>query len=121
MSESESTRVRLTGDEGILFREYASEQNTTRSRILRKVIRELVTAQPDLLPEEITAFRDATRQLAGAATNLNQLAHAVNAGRISGPLVQGKTFETLQREVHALQQSLQRYVNVSKTRWTPNE
>lgn len=53
---------------------------TNGARFLRKVIREVIGEGPDLLPNELQAFRDATFQVGAIGRNLNQLVRAFHWG-----------------------------------------
>jgi len=107
-------RVSIEVDEK--FKKYASKNSTTRSRIMRKYLQELVTGKIDLLPSEIIEFQKAIRQLAGVSSNLNQLTRSVNSGAIRGALANDLTADALKQEVARLAVSLRNYVKSARKR-----
>ena len=111
-------RCRLTPDEDELFSNYASNQGTDKSKLQRKIIRELITKKPHLLSEEMQIFRDAVRNISGISRNLNQLAKLANSGRIPERLFEESYHKHLREEIDGLRQKLDDVIDSTENRWT---
>ena len=109
--------IRLTYQESQDFEEYCHRQGTTRSRLGRKIVRELIHKQPDLLTEEMKEFKHATRQLAGISSNLNQLTRAVNSGKIPGKLANKSYWVDLKNHVTRLRNQFDAVMDATENRW----
>lgn len=109
---------RLLPNEAQLFEQYAKENGTDRSKILIKIVRELVTEQPHLLPEELEEFKNATRQLMGIGRNFNQLVKVVRAGGAPPALCNDAYYQTIIERIDELKASLNGYIQFTKNRWT---
>jgi hypothetical protein len=77
-----SAHVRLDQAEDSRFQEMVQHLQTSRSQLLRKMIRELIGEGPDLLPQEFKVLDEAVYQIAAIGRNLNQLLRAVHAGQV---------------------------------------
>lgn len=112
---------RLLPNELELFQQYAEDNGTDRSKILVKIVRELVTEQPHLLPEELQEFKQATRQLMGIGRNFNQLVKVVRAGGAPPALYNDAYYEAILERIDNLKETLNAYIEVSRNRWTDRE
>ncbi|MDH5327720.1 MAG: MobC family plasmid mobilization relaxosome protein [Gammaproteobacteria bacterium] len=121
MNKSSALYVRITEEEAELFSQYAESVGETRSRILRKIVRELITEQPDLVSAELAVFKTALRQLSGATTNLNQLTRAVNSGKVPKRMTEESYWKGLRAEVKSLSKTLRQVMDATATRWVPKK
>ena len=81
-TQKRMVNVRMNEAEALAFRLLAEHLQTTRSRLLRKVIREAIGEGPDLLFQEFKVMDDAVYQVAAIGRNLNQLVRAVHTGQV---------------------------------------
>jgi coenzyme F420-reducing hydrogenase beta subunit len=72
MDKTESLRVRLTQEESDAFLTLATSIGVKRSQLLRKMIREFINQQPDLLENEQIRFREIIRLLTGLSRMIKQ-------------------------------------------------
>jgi hypothetical protein len=117
VSPSRWANVRLTEEEHKALDAIQERLSTTRSRLLRKAVRELIGLGPDLLPQEWKAFEDLAFQVAAVGRNLNQLVKAIHQGKAAiGPedrlLVEG-----VSDRVREVQAALQAAIERSRQRW----
>ena len=77
---SSSVRVRLREEERTAFQDYAAQLGQTPSRIIRRLIREAITAGPDYFDDGLLELRQMRNELARVGGNLNQLVRAANTG-----------------------------------------
>ena len=77
---SSSVRVRLREEERTAFQQFAAQLGQTPSRIIRRLIREAITAGPDYFDDGLLELRQMRRELARIGGNLNQLVRTANAG-----------------------------------------
>src|ERR1035438_7681767 len=78
-----SAHVRLHEIEDRALQQFVDHLGTTRSKLLKKIIRELIGLGPDLLDQEWKAFEDLVYQLAAVGRNLNQLLKAIHTGKVA--------------------------------------
>ena len=109
------TRVRY--EEYFAFVAVLLKMNTTCSRFLRKVIREVIGQGPDLLPNEIQDFREAVNQVATLGRNINQLVRAYYTGQPPGLVVDQAALEQFKNQVEELRKELATVIQRSKERW----
>ena len=118
--KSDALRFRISKDEGESFNQYCEKNDIKKSRLLRKVVREIITNEPDLLPEEMEAFKDAVRQLAGISRNLNQITRKVNSGACPTQLSNQGYWDDLGDYVKAVRHSLDEIIDKTENRWVAN-
>jgi len=111
-------RVRLTQDEDQKFNEYSNKVGVTRSKIQRKIIRELINNELDLVPEEIEVFRDAAKNVAAIGRNFNQLIRAINSGKVPDRLYHESYFNDIKTHLSLLDTTLRSYLEHTEARWT---
>lgn len=109
--------TRLTAKENNLFKKYCEKNSTNRSRLNRKIIREIINKQPDLLPSEMVEFKNAVRQLAGISRNLNQITRKVNSGKCPSQLSDQKYWESIGDYVKDVRQRLDDIIDKTENRW----
>jgi hypothetical protein len=86
VNKTQSLQIRLTADENAAFKKLANDIGVTRARLARKLFREAINNEIDLLIDEELLLKAAIRQLTGVANNLNQVTKALHAGLISSIL-----------------------------------
>lgn len=90
---------------------------TNGARFLRKVIREVLGEGPDILPNDLQAFRDATFQVGAIGRNLNQLVRAFHSGQLTSSQVDSVLLQAVRDEVTKLEKELLTVVLRSRQRW----
>ena len=90
---------------------------TNGARFLRKVIREVIGEGPDLFPNEMEVFREATFQLGAIGRNLNQLVRAFNSGQLTNGQVDSSLLIAIRDQVVKLEMELLEIVLRSRQRW----
>jgi len=118
--KSEATRVRLAPSEKQKFKDYCSVNDVKEGRLLRKVVRELINKEPDLMTQEMEEFKAAVRQLAGISRNLNQITRKVNSGATPSQLSNQNYWDELGEHVKEVRQSLDSIIDKTENRWVSN-
>jgi hypothetical protein len=113
--------LRLTDAERTAFQAIAKQLHTNPSRILRKVIRELIGQGPDLLAHELRSLDAATYQLNCVGRNLNQLLRTIYTGQVRTAENQQVLIESLRDQVETLAEELDRVIVRSLNRWVIEE
>ena len=108
--------ARLTQEETESLNNYTKKIGIKRSKLFRKIVREVINNEPDLLPEEMKEFKESVKQLAGMARNLNQLTRAVNSGKLPVQLSDESYFIALKDEVISLRNQLDYYIDATVNR-----
>lgn len=72
MDKTESLRVRLTQEEANAFLKVATSLGIKRSRLLRKMIREFINQEPDIIEHEQNNFREIIRLLTSISMLIKQ-------------------------------------------------
>ena len=88
-----------------------------RSRILRKMIREAMGQGPDLLRDDLNAFREAVRQLAALGRNINQIAHAINSGKAIFSSLDSQQLGYIGPQVESVRKEISSVVIRTWNRW----
>jgi hypothetical protein len=114
-------KTRLSQAEYQSFTLVLQKLGTNGARFLRKVIREVIGEGPDLLPDELQAFREATFQVGAIGRNLNQLVRAFHSGQLAGSQVDGVLLEAVQDLVAKLEKELLAIVLRSRQRWVNHD
>ena len=109
--------VRLNENEHRALEIIQQKLQTTRSRLLRKVIRELIGMGPDLLPQEWMAFEKLAYQLAAVGRNLNQFVRAVNSGKAAMTSEDRTLVEGVQDQVDLIKKEIISAIDRSCHRW----
>ena len=78
---SSSVRVRLREQERAAFQQFAAQVGQTPSRIIRRLIREALTAGPDYFDDGLLELRQMRNELGRVGGNLNQLVRTANQGQ----------------------------------------
>jgi len=115
--KSEAVRVRINTLEKAHFKDYCKDNDVKEGRLIRKIIRELVNKQPDLVTAEMKIFKDAVKQLAGISRNLNQLTRAVNTGKIPARLTEESYWNDLLSYVKETRRAYDDIIDMTENRW----
>ena len=116
MIKSEALKVRLTIEENNTFKKVADDIGETRSRLLRKMVREVINNDIDLLTDEQSLLKIAIRQLVGIANNLNQIVAAMHSGK-SHRTIDEHYLNELRNHIIAVRKTFESHVKKTKTRW----
>lgn len=109
--------VRMSDAEALAFSQLAERLQTSRSRLLRKVIREFIGEGPDLLPHEMKHFDDAIYQLAALGRNLNQLLKLVHTGQVKVSSQEMTLMEGIRDQVELLKKETLSVIDRTRERW----
>ena len=112
-----SAHVRLDEAEDAGFQELVDRLETTRSRLLRKIIRESIGEGPDLLPNEMKHFEEAVFQLAALGRNLNQLLKLVHTGQVKVSSQEQTLMEGIRDQVEYLKKQTLIVIDRTRERW----
>lgn len=88
-----------------------------KSRLMRKLLRDYIGMGPDLTDEEITAFREAVRQLTGMARNLNQITSRINSDSRQISQLSPDYIKRLSSLVREVNEQLKGYVSQTINRY----
>ncbi|CAM4435699.1 MAG: hypothetical protein LEGION0398_MBIBDBAK_01369 [Legionellaceae bacterium] len=114
---NDKINVRLNDTESTAFKNYCDSIGETRSRILRKLVRELINNQyPDLLHDEQSMLRIVIRYLAGISRNFNQITVAINKGNSSHRNIDINYLNQIKKYVSDVQNELKKYFEVTRNR-----
>ncbi len=114
---SDLVNVRLTPPDKLRFEQVAQRLNTTASRLLRKMIRELVGQGPDFLEGDMKTIEQAMFQVGAVGRNLNQLLRAVHSGRPVASSEFRPVLDDVLRHVEQLRKELHRAIDRARNRW----
>lgn len=106
--------VRLTLAELQSFRQAAERIGEAPTRLLRRAVREIVNAEPDLFEDGLIELRAIHRELAATGRTLNQIARHLNAG---GALQECIDLVPMSQTVKAAQDAFGRLIKQSQDRW----
>jgi hypothetical protein len=109
--------VRVNEAEGLALRQLAEQLQTSRSRLLRKVIRESIGEGPDLLPNEMKVFQDSVYQLASLGRNLNQLLKLLHTGQVKVSSQEQVLMEGIRDQVERLKKETLTVIDRTRERW----
>lgn len=112
-------QTRLTIEEDEAFNFVVEKCGESRSRLMRKMIREAVNGEPDLLTDEASLLKIAIRQLIGIGNNLNQVTMAIHAG-LTHTVVDEKYLSNILKHVTQVKSELQNHIKKTKLRWVKN-
>lgn len=110
-------KLTLTRSEKRAIDERASREGMRSSYWVIWLTRTHLTGQPQFNPNELDALREATRQLAAVGSNLNQVAHALNADLRHRDKLTDELIHQVAREVKSLRREIKAYVETAVNRW----
>ena len=116
-SVSRWANVRLNEEEHQALDVIQERLQTTRSRLLRKVIRELIGLGPDLLAQEWKVLEDLVYQLAAVGRNLNQLLKAIHTGKVAATPADRAFIERVRNQVDEVKKEVTAVIERSCQRW----
>jgi hypothetical protein len=108
--------IRLTVEEYAAYSKCVEEIGETLSRFTRKLIREAVNNELDLITAEQSVLKVAIRQLIGIANNLNQITTAIHSGT-THQSVDEKFIVELRKYVYEVKQELVAAIKKTTKRW----
>lgn len=114
--KTQPLQVRLSKKENEAFKRLAEQKGETRSSIVRKMIREMINGEIDLLTDEASLLKIAIRQLIGISNNLNQLTVAIHSGK-TRRTIDEPYLESLKTYIADVKESFRQCVLKTKTRW----
>jgi len=109
--------VRLNEEENLRFQRLAEQLQTTRSRLMRKMIREAIGAGPDLLHQELKLIEELAYQLAAIGRNLNQLVRAIHSGKVAVTAADQVAIEAVRAQVEQVDKEVILVIDRSCNRW----
>lgn len=101
-NKSSAMKVRLSDAESEALVKACAKLGVTRSRLLRRFVREFVRGRPDYFDDGLAELRACHRQLAAVGRNLNQIARALNEERAAGREAAGDSLLSRAGEVERL-------------------
>ncbi|CAM4381145.1 MAG: hypothetical protein LEGION0398_MBIBDBAK_01084 [Legionellaceae bacterium] len=109
--------LRLTEEEAKSFNNYASKVGETRSRLLRKMVRELINnGVPDLLKNEESTIRFVIRQLSGISRNLNQITSSIHKNDSNAKRINSEYLESIKDHVNSVKNEFVKYLSITRKR-----
>ena len=115
-----SAHVRLDDAEDFRFQQVVDSLKTSRSQVLRKLIRDLIGEGPDLLPQEMRVLNDLTYQVAAIGRNLNQLVRGMHVGQVTATSYD-QVVKGVRDQVDAVKKELLAVIDRSRNRSVGHE
>jgi hypothetical protein len=112
-----SAHVRLDKAEDAEFQKLVEGLRTSRSRLLRKIIREAIGEGPDLLANEMKVFQDSVYQLVSLGRNLNQLLKLVHSGQVMVSSQEQALMLGIRDQVELLKNETLMVIDRTRDRW----
>lgn len=112
-----SAHVRLHEAEDRAFQGVVERLQTTRSKLLRKIIRELIGQGPDLLDHEWLVLEKLLYQLSALGRNLNQYVKAIHTGQAQAAPPELALIEQVRDEVIRVEEEVVTIIARSNHRW----
>ena len=109
--------ARLSEAEFQAYLELVKHLATTRSRMIRGMIREALGMGPDLLAQDMRTLKEGVYQLGALGRNLNQQLKAMHTGQLAGRAVDKLLMEQLRDQVKNLEGAWLMAIKNSKNRW----
>jgi hypothetical protein len=116
-----SAHVRLHEAENRAFQNVVERLQTTRSKLLRKIIRELIGQGPDLLDHEWQALENLIYQLGALGRNLNQYVKAIHTRQAKASPLDLALIEQVRDEVKRVDIWVIAIIARSKQRWVKSD
>lgn len=122
ISTAKTYGFRLNESEAMAFNDCANHLGETRSRLLRKLVREFINhPYPDLLNNEQAMIRVVIRYLAGISRNLNQITAAINAGKLSHRNIDQGYLDEIKKHVDTVKNEFLKYLEITRKRLVINK
>lgn len=113
---SDAVRTRIDGKEKAALSVLAGRLGETPSRVIRRLIREAINGETDLFDPGLEVLAGATNQLAAVGRNLNQIARAVNEGRVMADPVSSEQMTEIMAQVSALDNAFRDVIGTTRSR-----
>src|ERR1035437_2661069 len=110
-------KTRLREPEFLAWTDLVTRLGTTKSRLMRQLIREAVGVGPEALSGEFKEVYEAARQVAAVGRILNQLARHLNGGKILNADALRKPLEDAQATMERVGRELGGVIYRSRHRW----
>jgi len=115
--KTEILQVRLTPEEAKAFKDLTLALGLeNKSSLLRKLVREAINQDIDLLTDEQSLLMVAVRQLMGIANNFNQLVAAIHQGK-THRTVDEVYLNEVKGHVLTVKKAFESCLKKTKTRW----
>lgn len=111
---SHVSHVRLPHVEHEQFVIASKRLGESRSRLLRRAVRDIIERPANLTEQELAAFVEAVHQMKAVGRNLNQLVHAVHIGKVT--LVEGAPLDAVRAVLTAIDTRMTEVVEKSRLR-----
>jgi len=117
VKKTDLLQVRVTPEEMEAFVKLSAELGlANKSSLLRKLVRESINQEIDLLNDEHSLLMVAIRQLVGIANNLNQLTAAMHQGKMHRT-VDKAYLADIKGHVLIVKKALEVCIKKTKNRW----
>src|SRR5262249_452542 len=116
-----SAHARLLEAEDRAFQQVVDGLGTTRSKLLTKIIRELIGEGLDLLARDLKSFEEAVYQIGALGRNLNQLMRAIHMRQVTTLQGQPTLIQALRDQVERLRLELHQVIDRSRRRWVRHD
>lgn len=113
--------VRLNEPENLEFLRVAERLQTTRSRLMRKMIREVIGEGPDFLNQEWILFEKLAYQLSAIGRNLNQLVRAYHSDQGARITVDLSLLGVVLERTESVKQEIYRLIERCNRRWVKTD
>ena len=113
--------VRLNEPENLEFKRVAERLQTTRSRLMRKMIRELIGEGPDFLDREWILFEKLAYQLSAIGRNLNQLVRAYHSDQGARITVDLSLLGEVLERTESVKREIYRLIERCNYRWVKTD
>ena len=110
-------KTRLREPEFQAWTDLVAKLGTTKSRLMRQLIREAVGVGPEALSGEFKEVHEAGRQVAALGRILNQLARHLNGGKILNAEELRKPLDDAGVTIERVGRELDRVIFRSRHRW----
>jgi len=123
ISRTPSKRIifRLSEAEYQAYLQLVQRLSTTRSRLIRGMIREALDMGPDLLTQDMKTLGEGVYQLGALGRNLNQELRAMHSGKLQNQPADIALVEQTRDQVGRLEKSWIAAVKRSRNRWVGYE
>jgi len=113
--------TRLSEPEFQAYLKRVNDLSSTRSRVMRKMIREFIDMGPDLLRDDLKTIGEGVYQLGALGRNLNQELRAMHSGKLPSQPADIALTEQVRDQVGRLEKSWIAAVKRSRNRWVGHD
>ena len=108
--------MRLIDHEKAAFNALAETLGVPPSTLLRRMVREAVSAGPTLFKDDLGPVIDASNEVSAVGRNINQIARAINSGKVDIAPTVGADIRHLAAVLLALKKEMRGLVDSAKKR-----